>query len=94
LDYLNANVKKLGVYANSTTATFSGVFLPAPTGFPRSTNQDDFVIFCNGQLIEPAAIVSFTQNPSTSTSTLVIDQNQLGYTFGPTDEIIAIGKFA
>ena len=42
-------------------------------------------------LIELAAIVSFTE--AGGVTTLVIDPTELGYDFGSTDEVVAIGKF-
>jgi hypothetical protein len=58
----------------------------------QSTTVNNFSIFCNGALIELAAIVSFTE--SGGLTTLVIDPSELGYSFDPTDEVIAIGKFS
>jgi hypothetical protein len=91
LDYINARVQKTGTYSNSTTVTFAGSFLSAPTGF-TATSVNDFTFFCNGQLVEQTAIVSFTQ--ALGVCTLVIDPAQLSYSFSSTDEVIAIGKFA
>jgi hypothetical protein len=90
LDYINANVQKTGTYVNSTTIDFAATFLTAPTGFP-STSAADFTFFCNGQLIEATAVVSFTQ--AFGICTLVIDPNLLGFSFSSVDEVIAIGKF-
>jgi hypothetical protein len=90
LVYLNTNTQKLGTYTNPTTVTFASGWLPAPTGLP-STSVNNFSIFCNGTLIELAAIVSFTE--SGGVTTLVIDPSELGYSFDSQDEVIAIGKF-
>ena len=90
LSYLNTNVQRLGTFVNSTTVTFANGWLTAPNGLPP-TSLDNFSIFCNGVLIENAAIVSFTE--SNGVTTLVIDVVELGYGFTPTDEIVAIGKF-
>ena len=90
LSYLNTNVQRLGTFINSTTVTFASGWLTAPNGLPP-TSLDNFSIFCNGVLIENAAIVSFTE--SNGITTLVIDVFELGYGFTPTDEIVAIGKF-
>ena len=91
LTYLNTNIQKLGTYVNGTTVTFASGWLPAPAGLP-TTSVNNFSIFCNGALIEAAAIVSFTQ--SSGTTTLVINSSELGYSFDSADEIIAIGKFS
>ena len=91
LVYLNTNIQKLGTYVNTTTVTFASGWLTAPSGLP-ATSVNNFSIFCNGALIEMAAIVSFTQ--LAGITTLVIDASQLGYSFSPTDEVVAIGKFS
>jgi hypothetical protein len=91
LIYLNTNIQKLGTYASSTTVTFNSGWLVAPSGLP-TTSINNFNIFCNGALIELAAIVSFTE--SSGITTLIIDASQLGYSFSPTDEVVAIGKFS
>jgi hypothetical protein len=90
LVYLNTNIQKLGTYVNSTTVTFASGWIPAPVGLP-ATSVNNFSIFCNGALIEDAAIVSFTE--SGGITTLVIDSSALGYSFDVNDEVIAIGKF-
>ena len=90
LTYLNTNIQKLGTYVSLTTVTFNSGWLIAPSGLP-TTSINNFNIFCNGALIELAAIVSFTE--SSGITTLIIDASQLGYSFSPTDEVVAIGKF-
>ena len=106
LFYLNTNVQKPGTlvtnspfsnafsnaFVNSVTITFASGWLSAPIGLP-STSLNNFSIFCNGTLIENAAIVSFTVNGANNLTTLVIDPSQLGYSFNSNDEVIAIGKF-
>ena len=87
---MNKNIQKLGTYFDPTTATFPCGWLTAPPGLP-ATSLDNFTLFVNGTLIEEAAVVSFTQ--SGGVTTLVIDPSELGFSFDPTDEIIAIGKF-
>ena len=91
LTYLNTNIQKLGTYVNSTTITFNSDWLVAPSGLP-ATSINNFTLFCNGTLIELAAIVSFTE--SAGVTTLIINASALGYSFSPTDEVIAIGKFS
>jgi hypothetical protein len=90
ITYLNTNIQKLGTYSNSTTVTFASGWLTAPAGIP-STSINNFTIFCNGALIELTAIVSFTE--TNGITTLVINPSELGYSFSPSDEVIAIGKF-
>jgi hypothetical protein len=89
--YLNANTQKTGTYVNSTTMTFASGWLITPIGIPAPT-VNNFVIFCNGNLIEGTAITSFTQ--AGGVTTLVIDPTALGYSFTSIDEVIAIGKFS
>jgi hypothetical protein len=91
LQYLNTNIQKLGTYVNSTTVTFASGWLAAPSSLP-ATSLNNFSIFCNGTLIENAAIVSFTE--SGGVTTLVIDPTELGYNFDVNDEVVAIGKFS
>jgi len=88
--YINTNKQLEGTFVNGTTVTFASGWLTAPTGLP-ATSVDNFIFFCNGQLIEKSAIVSFTE--SSGISTLVINASLLGFSFDATDEIIAIGKF-
>lgn len=91
LTYINTNKELTATYVNPTTVTFDKGWLLAPTGLPL-TSIDNFTFFCNGQLIEKTAIVSFTQ--SIGISTLIIDPALLSYSFEQSDEIVAIGKFA
>jgi len=91
LIYLNTNIQKTGTYVDNVTVTFASGWLVAPSGLP-ATSVNNFTIFCNGNLIEGTAIVSFTE--SAGVTTLVIDPSALGYSFSPSDEVIAIGKFS
>ena len=94
LVYINTNKELVGTVVNATTATFNAGWLSAPVGLP-ATSVDNFTFFCNGQLIEKSAIVSFTS--AGGVSTLVIDPTVLLYEFEGTepepDVITAIGKF-
>jgi len=90
LTYLNTNKQVTGTFVNATTATFANGWLTAPAGL--TTDQNSFTFFCNGQLVEKTAVVSFTE--SGGVSTLVINASALGFSFSSTDEIIAIGKFS
>jgi len=91
LTYLNTNIQLLGTFVNSTTVTFASGWIAAPSGLP-ATSLNNFSIFCNGALIENAAIVSFTESGGVLT-TLVINPTELGYSFDSQDEVVAIGKF-
>jgi len=92
--YLNTNIELLCTQASTTTNTaiFPKGFLAAPTPLP-ATSINNFVFFVNGQLIEPAALISFVDNGN-GTSTLTVNTAQLGFNFRVTDEIVGIGKFA
>jgi hypothetical protein len=89
--YLSTNNQVAGTYVNTTTITFPYQWLVAPVPLPP-TNAGQFIFFVNGQLIEPSAIVSFTEG--VNISTLVINPTALGFSFIPSDEIIGIGKFS
>jgi len=91
LVYINTNTSLTGTYINPTTITFPAGWLAAPAGLP-TTSLSNFMFFCNGQLIEHTAITSFTE--AGGVSTLVINPNNLSYSFEDTDEVIAIGKFS
>ena len=90
LTYLNTNIQRLGTFVNTTTVTFASGWLTAPSGLP-ATSINNFNTFCNGQLIENAAIVSFTE--LAGVTTIVIDISQLGFGFSSSDEVVSIGKF-
>jgi len=92
LTYLNTNTQVAATTITSNTAIFPNGFLTAPSPLP-ATSVANFTFFVNGQLIEPSAITSFVDNGN-STSTLTVNTTALGFSFGATDEIIAIGKFA
>jgi hypothetical protein len=90
ITYLNTNKELTGTVSNSTTVTFAAGWLIAPTGLP-ATSVDNFTFFCNGQLIEKTAIVSFITGGGTST--LTVNPALLSYSLEADDEIIGIGKF-
>ena len=89
--YLNTNKTVLATTVTTSTATFPNGFLTAPSPLP-ATSVTNFTFFVNGQLIEPAAITSFVNNGSTST--LIVNTTELGFSLSATDEVVGIGKFA
>ena len=89
--YLNTNKTVLAITVTTSTATFPNGFATAPTPLP-ATSATNFTFFVNGQLIEPAAITSFVNNGSTST--LIVNTTELGFSLSATDEVVGIGKFA
>jgi len=92
--YMNSNIELLATQATITTntATFPMGWATAPSPLP-ATSIANFIFFINGQLIEPAALISFVNNGN-GTSTLTIDTTELGYSLNTTDEVVGIGKFA
>lgn len=72
-------------------AYFNAFIITAPAGYP-ATSKANFSFFINGQLIEPLAVTDFTETGGVCE--LTIDTAELGFTLVPTDEIVAIGKFA
>lgn len=90
--YLSLTRQMTGTITNSTTVTFASAWANAPSTLPP-TSVDNFTFFANGVLIERSAIVSFTQNYSGGTSTLIVDVTKLGYSLSSGDEVIGIGKF-
>jgi hypothetical protein len=92
--YMNSNIELLATQGTitSNTATFPMGWATAPAPLP-ATSISNFIFFVNGQLIEPAALINFTNNGN-GTSTLTIDSAQLGYSLNSTDEVVSIGKFA
>lgn len=90
ITYLANQKEVLGTYVSSTTVSFNKGWAIAPTAVPAN-NASNFTFFVNGQYVEPAAIVSFTDYGSSST--LIIDASQLGYSLDTTDTVVGVGKF-
>jgi hypothetical protein len=92
--YMNSNIELLATQGtiSSNTATFPMGWATAPTPLP-TTSISNFIFFVNGQLIEPAALISFVNNGN-GTSTLTVNTTELGYSLNSTDEVVGIGKFA
>lgn len=90
LVYVNANKQLIGTVVDSVTVTFASGWLSAPSPL-AATSVSNFIFYVNGALIEPTAIVSFSE--SNNVSTLVINSTELSYTLDSLDEIVAIGKF-
>ena len=88
--YLNTNKTISGNFVSYNTVVFPNGFLLAPSGLPATT-VINFTFFVNGQYVEASSIVSFTDN--TTTSTLVLNTDALGYELEASDVIIGIGKF-
>ena len=89
--YINTNKELTGIVVTTTSVVFTSGWLAAPAELP-ATSLDNFTFFCNGQLIEKTAIVSFTE--AGGNSTLTINPALLSYSLELDDEIVGIGKFA
>tara|TARA_Y100000389_G_scaffold199732_1_gene238674 strand:+ start:34 stop:1230 length:1197 start_codon:yes stop_codon:yes gene_type:complete len=91
--YLATNIEKIADTVSGTTATFNNAgFKQAPiySGLP-DTSVSDFSIHVNGQFVDRAAIVSFTEVGSNVV--LVIDDSVTGWQMQPDYTVVAIGKF-
>ena len=88
-DYIRKSFTHTGSFQNSTTFHFYAITASAPIAF-SATNEDDFMFFLNGMIIEPDAL---TIRQSGTTFILTIDDSELGYGFDSADEVIGFGKF-
>lgn len=91
--YLATNIEKIANTVTSTTATFNNTsFKQAPiySGLPV-TSVTDFRFFVNGQFLDTAAIVSWTEVGSNVV--LTIDDNITGWEMESDYVVVAIGKF-
>ena len=88
--YLRKSFAKRAVITNSTTASFnSAVTASAPSGM-TATNENDFMFFHNGMLMEQDALSIIQQGLDLR---LHIDSSNLGYSLSSDDEVIGFGKF-
>ena len=89
-EYVRKNFSKKADSITNNTASFISVFsASAPSGMV-STNENDFLFFNNGQIIEHDAL---TIQQSGSTFMLKVDPSSIGYNLESADEIIGNGKF-
>ena len=87
--YLRKSFAHTGSLLNTNTASFTATTASAPDGF-TATNEDDFIFFLNGMIMEHDAL---TVQQSGSSFLSKIDTNALGHTLSADDEIVAFGKF-
>jgi len=89
--FLAMNNLFYGEDITGTTADFDCVVAVPPTGY---TLVSEVRFYCNGLLIEPNAITSFSQVTVSNVikTRLTINSAALGYTFESTDEILVTGK--
>ena len=89
-DYLRKSFTHTGSFVNSSTSSFNALTASAPSSL-LSTNEDDFMFFINGMLIENDAL-TISQKTSTNLE-LRLDTDSLGYILDSSDEVIGFGKF-
>ena len=71
--------------------TFIGVTIAdTPSGFP-ALSIDDFQVYINGLVVEPAAITSLGE--VSGNTEIVFNSSELGYSLNNQFEITAVGKF-
>ena len=87
--YLRKSFAHTGSLLNTNTASFTAITASAPDGF-TATNEDDFIFFLNGMLMEQDAL---TVQQSGSNFLSKIDTSALGFTLNAADELVAFGKF-
>jgi hypothetical protein len=88
--YVRKNFSKKADSITNNTASFISVFsASAPSGMV-STNENDYLFFNNGQIMEHDAL---TIQQSGSTFMLKVDPSSIGYNLESADEIIGNGKF-
>ena len=80
-----------GSFTSANTSSFTKVTASgAPTGL-SGTNEEDFMFFINGMLIENDAL-EIVQKTSTNLE-LRLNTTELGYSLESDDEVIGFGKF-
>ena len=90
LEYLRKSFVHTGSFTTVATSSFTAVTASAPSGI-TATNEQDFMFFINGMLIENDAL---TINQKTSTNLeLRLDTSGLGYELESDDEVVGFGKF-
>lgn len=88
--YLDINKTVVGIYSSPNSIIFPSGWAVAPSPLPP-TSIDNFSFFVNGQYIEKSSIIDFSE--FSGASQLSIDPAMLGFTFDPSDLVLAVGKF-
>ena len=86
--YLRKNYNKTAISVSNNTASFTAV--TASAGSLTATNENDFLFFNNGQIMEHNALQI---QQSGSTFMLISDPSSIGYNLESDDEIKAWGRF-
>jgi hypothetical protein len=87
--YLRKNFNKSALSISNNTASFSAFSASAPDGI-TATNENDFLFFNNGQIMEHDAL---QVQQSGSDFLLMVDPSSIGYNLDSLDEIKAWGRF-
>ena len=87
--YLRKNFNKSALSISNNTSSFSAFSASAPDGI-TATNENDFLFFNNGQIMEHDAL---QVQQSGSNFLLIVDPSSLGYNLDSLDEIKAWGRF-
>jgi len=87
--YLRKNYNKSAASISNNTSSFSAFSASAPDGI-TATNENDFLFFNNGQIMEHDAL---TIQQSGSNLLLKVDSDSIGYNLESDDEIKAWGRF-
>ena len=88
-EYVRKNFNKTALSVSNNTASFSAFSASAPSAMV-SNNEDDFLFFNNGQVMEHDAL---TIQQVESVFLLKVDGNSIGYNLESDDEIKAWGRF-
>jgi len=88
-EYLRKSFTHTGSFVSISTASFTAVTASAPSDL-TSTNENDFIFFLNGQMMEHDAL---TIQQTNTTLLLKVDNQSIGFDMEPRDEIIGFGKF-
>ena len=87
--YLRKNFNKSALSISNNTSSFTAFSASAPDGI-TATNENDFLFFNNGQIMEHDAL---QVQQSGSNFLLIVDPSSLGYNLDSLDEIKAWGRF-
>lgn len=93
LTYLATTAQITGSFVNTSSVNFHNGLLSVPLGAPELT-YNQFAFYCNGLMIEPSAIISFSASLDNTTCSLSVNTNLLGYVLSSDDEFTAVGKFS
>ena len=88
--YVRKNSNRNASSVSNNTASFNSVFSASAPSAMVSNNENDFIFFNNGQIMEHDALQI---QQSEGTFYLIVDPDNIGYNIESNDEIKAWGKF-